>query len=45
MGSFTLNDKQPSGRCEHPLLWIWIVRDRLGLTGTKSGCGTGLCGA
>jgi isoquinoline 1-oxidoreductase subunit alpha len=28
---------------ETPLLWI--VRDVLGLTGTKYGCGEGLCGA
>jgi isoquinoline 1-oxidoreductase alpha subunit len=24
---------------------LWYVRDELGLTGTKYGCGTGLCGA
>jgi isoquinoline 1-oxidoreductase subunit alpha len=24
---------------------LWYVRDELGLTGTKFGCGTGLCGA
>jgi len=24
---------------------LWIVRDELGLTGTKFGCGKGLCGA
>ena len=28
---------------EKPLLWI--LRDRLGLTGTKYGCGVGVCGA
>jgi isoquinoline 1-oxidoreductase alpha subunit len=28
---------------EMPLLWV--VRDLLGLTGTKYGCGTGQCGA
>jgi isoquinoline 1-oxidoreductase alpha subunit len=28
---------------ETPLLWV--LRDRLGLTGTKYGCGRGLCGA
>jgi isoquinoline 1-oxidoreductase alpha subunit len=28
---------------EMPLLWV--VRDRLGLTGTKYGCGVGACGA
>lgn len=24
---------------------LWVLRDRLGLTGTKYGCGSGLCGA
>jgi isoquinoline 1-oxidoreductase alpha subunit len=24
---------------------LWILRDRLGLTGTKFGCGAGVCGA
>ena len=28
---------------ETPLLWV--IRDTLGLTGTKFGCGMGLCGA
>ena len=24
---------------------LWVLRDALGLTGTKFGCGAGLCGA
>ena len=24
---------------------LWVLRDRLGMTGTKFGCGKGLCGA
>src|SRR5881396_3788541 len=24
---------------------LWVLRDTLGLTGTKFGCGAGLCGA
>jgi len=24
---------------------LWVLRDNLGLTGTKYGCGTGICGA
>ena len=24
---------------------LWVLRDELGLTGTKYGCGIGLCGA
>jgi isoquinoline 1-oxidoreductase subunit alpha len=31
------------GDTDVPLLWV--IRDELGLTGTKFGCGKGLCGA
>jgi isoquinoline 1-oxidoreductase alpha subunit len=31
------------GDADIPLLWV--IRDELGLTGTKFGCGRGLCGA
>jgi aerobic-type carbon monoxide dehydrogenase small subunit (CoxS/CutS family) len=24
---------------------LWVLRDHLGLSGTKFGCGAGLCGA
>lgn len=36
---------------EHPIAappdtpLLWVLRDELGLTGTKFGCGAGLCGA
>jgi isoquinoline 1-oxidoreductase subunit alpha len=32
-----------TGDPETPLLWV--LRDHLGLTGTKYGCGVGICGA
>jgi aerobic-type carbon monoxide dehydrogenase small subunit (CoxS/CutS family) len=32
-----------TARPDEPLLWV--LRDRLGLTGTKFGCGEGACGA
>ena len=36
-------DRNFEGDPEMPLLWY--LRDELGLTGTKFGCGAGLCGA
>ena len=35
--------QQPNVEADTPLLWV--LRDTLGLTGTKFGCGAGLCGA
>jgi isoquinoline 1-oxidoreductase alpha subunit len=47
MADFTLKvngtDKKVSVSPETPLLWV--LRDTLELTGTKFGCGAGLCGA
>lgn len=45
MIQFTLNDESYAfpGPENTPLLWV--LRDGAGLTGTKYGCGTGLCGA
>jgi len=36
-------DRAFNGDPEMPLMWF--LRDELGLTGTKFGCGVGLCGA
>jgi isoquinoline 1-oxidoreductase alpha subunit len=36
-------EKNYAGDPQMPLMWY--LRDELGLTGTKFGCGTGLCGA
>jgi len=45
MVAFTLNGKtvEFSGSPEMPLLWY--LRDELGYTGTKYGCGMGQCGS
>lgn len=45
MISFTVNNQPASydGDTDTPLLWV--LRDHLQLTGTKFGCGAGLCGA
>ena len=45
MTSFTINSEEVAfeGDADTPLLWV--IRDHLQLTGTKFGCGAGLCGA
>ena len=45
MSSFTVNGKAVlfEGDDDTPLLWV--IRDDVGLTGTKFGCGIGMCGA
>lgn len=37
------NERQLDVDADTPLLWV--IRDELGLKGTKFGCGVGLCGA
>lgn len=43
--TFTLNGQQTKIAVEPNLLLVDMLRDRLGLTGTKIGCGEGDCGA
>ena len=43
--SFTLNGKPTSVKVDDERLLLWVLRSDLGLTGTKFGCGEGLCGA
>jgi isoquinoline 1-oxidoreductase alpha subunit len=45
MLSFTLNDKPVSLDADTKTPLLWAIRDHVGLTGTKYGCGAGLCGA
>lgn len=45
MVSFTLNNRQVSLDADPGTPLLWAIRDHVGLTGTKYGCGAGLCGA
>jgi len=42
---FTLNGKSATSHAEDDTPLLWVIRDELGFTGTKFGCGAGLCGA
>jgi carbon-monoxide dehydrogenase small subunit len=42
---FTLNGKPTSMEVPNHRLLLDLLRDEIGLTGTKEGCGTGDCGA
>jgi aerobic-type carbon monoxide dehydrogenase small subunit (CoxS/CutS family) len=43
--TFALNGKQQSVDVQPQTPLLWVLRDTLGLTGTKFGCGMALCGA
>ncbi len=43
--SFRLNGKAASVKTDDERMLLWVLRSDLGLTGTKFGCGEGLCGA
>jgi carbon-monoxide dehydrogenase small subunit len=43
--SFTLNGKPTRLTVDETRMLLWVLRDDLGLTGTKFGCGQALCGA
>jgi len=45
MTSFSLNGKPVSVDEDPATPLLWVIRDSLGLTGTKFGCGMALCGA
>ena len=40
-----INDQTVSISAEPTLQLLWVLRDLLGMTGTKYGCGMALCGA
>lgn len=43
--SFNLNGKQAMADVAPDTPLLWVLRDTLGMTGTKFGCGKALCGA
>jgi nicotinate dehydrogenase subunit A len=43
--SFTLNGKPARVTVDDERMLLWVLRNDLGLTGTKFGCGASLCGA
>jgi aerobic-type carbon monoxide dehydrogenase small subunit (CoxS/CutS family) len=43
--SFTLNGKPTRLTVDEDRMLLWVLRDDLGLAGTKFGCGQALCGA
>lgn len=43
--AFELNGKAVSVTAEDDTPLLWVIRDELGLTGTKYGCGVAQCGA
>src|SRR5271166_413016 len=45
MIKFTINGRAVTVDVEKHTPLLWVIRDELGLTGTKFGCGIGACGA
>ena len=45
MTSFHINGRAVTIDVEDDTPLLWVVRDVIGLTGTKFGCGIGMCGA
>ncbi len=43
--SFHLNGTPATVKADDERMLLWVLRSDLGLTGTKFGCGEGLCGA
>ena len=43
--ALTINGKAASAEADPQTPLLWVIREHLKLTGTKYGCGSGLCGA
>jgi len=45
MATLKINGKEYTIEADSSMPLLWAIRDLVGLTGTKFGCGKGLCGA
>ena len=45
MPILTINGRQQSVEASNDTPLLWVIREELQMTGTKFGCGAGLCGA
>ena len=45
MTTFALNGRTVSVDVDEDMPLLWVIRDEIGLKGTKFGCGIGMCGA
>src|SRR5258708_13361602 len=45
MTPLKLNDRSVSVNIAEDTPLLWVIRDEIGLKGTKFGCGIGMCGA
>lgn len=45
MASFTVNGRAVTVDVDDDTPLLWVIRDNVDLTGTKFGCGIGMCGA
>ncbi|HVH83872.1 MAG TPA: 2Fe-2S iron-sulfur cluster-binding protein, partial [Steroidobacteraceae bacterium] len=45
MTTLTINGKSVEVQAAADTPLLWVLRDHLGMTGTKFGCGAGFCGA
>jgi isoquinoline 1-oxidoreductase alpha subunit len=45
MATLTINDKTYQIDTDPDMPLLWVIRDLVGLTGTKYGCGKGICGS
>ncbi|MEH6818301.1 MAG: 2Fe-2S iron-sulfur cluster-binding protein, partial [Pseudoalteromonas distincta] len=45
MVTFTINGRVVESHASEDTPLLWVIRDEIGLKGTKFGCGIAMCGA